>query len=206
MQDLTPDMEDLLRRAAVNYPLKEGEDRWNEIDQKLGNNKPDDQRKSKPGHQNLYDAIILITLLLSFLFLNRFAEVSQINQPGKVQSIEKFDVAAQENPGKPVSNDAVHFQTSSTSHYSADREAPALLNEKIKMVAHEPLRKSHKSLAFPSAKPTSFNFFKEQKSVVKHSSRFQLGIMTGIHLSAISKLKFERPGQSIGVFAGYQCR
>src|SRR5438093_8272407 len=76
MQDLGPDMEDLLRRASEAYPLKQSEDRWNEIASRLSQ-KPASQPKSKskpkqeqPLHKKYYSLLLLFGLLFSFLVLD----------------------------------------------------------------------------------------------------------------------------------------
>jgi hypothetical protein len=63
MQNLDPDMDDLLRRASEAYPLKEGKDRWEEIASKMmvptGSN-----QKELPQPKRTYKALaVLFTLL-----------------------------------------------------------------------------------------------------------------------------------------------
>lgn len=72
MQDLEPDMEDLLRRAAEAYPLKQGEDKWDDIASKISQ-KPASLPKHRQGwqHKKYYTLLLLfVFLLLDFLVVN----------------------------------------------------------------------------------------------------------------------------------------
>ena len=72
MQDLEHDMEDLLRRAAEAYPLKRGEDKWDDIASKILQ-KPVSPFKQKQGwqHKKYYTLpVLLFFLLLGFLVVN----------------------------------------------------------------------------------------------------------------------------------------
>lgn len=61
MQDLGPDMEDLLRKASESYPLKQGEDKWDDIASKISGN-PASISKQKKGwqHKKYYTALLLL--------------------------------------------------------------------------------------------------------------------------------------------------
>ncbi len=66
MQDLNNDIEDIFRRAADAYPLKDGEDRWDEISGRLDNNSG-----SEPGKNMIWkQAIIVLVLIVAFLAVN----------------------------------------------------------------------------------------------------------------------------------------
>lgn len=61
MFDIGPDMEELLRRAAENYPLRKPEDRWQEIEAGIAT------RKTGSAHKRLRLVLpLLITFLLMF--------------------------------------------------------------------------------------------------------------------------------------------
>jgi Outer membrane protein beta-barrel domain len=63
MQDMSPDMEDLMRKAAEAYPLKEMDDRWDEIASKTDAPQPPAKKQSRYKRH-----FILVFLLLLFLF------------------------------------------------------------------------------------------------------------------------------------------
>ncbi|MEO7264354.1 MAG: outer membrane beta-barrel protein [Ferruginibacter sp.] len=65
MQNLNNDMEDILRRAADAYPLKNGEDRWDEISGKLHNT------RSKAGKKMIWkQGFIVLLFSIAFLAVN----------------------------------------------------------------------------------------------------------------------------------------
>ena len=70
MQDIGPDMEDLLRKASENYPLKQTEDRWDEIASKISSGTMPNSTVQKTIRSKKYFAAPL--LLLMFLFLGLF--------------------------------------------------------------------------------------------------------------------------------------
>lgn len=89
---MSPDMEDLLRKASENYPLKQAEDRWNEIASRIkAVSPPASQNKSR----NRYLGTLL--LLLMFLFLGVFIlKPPQNNKLGKKELVKK-NVALKKN-------------------------------------------------------------------------------------------------------------
>lgn len=66
MQPISPDMDDLFRKASENYPLKQGRDRWEEIASKLDKHSQPPEKTNKRGYKR-YLAILLF--LFAFLFL-----------------------------------------------------------------------------------------------------------------------------------------
>ncbi len=69
MLNIGNDMEELLRHASQNYPLKEGEDRWDEINERVNNNSLINEKKSK---RFFVIPLIIMALILqhSFLYTN----------------------------------------------------------------------------------------------------------------------------------------
>ncbi len=69
MLNIGNDMEELLRHASENYPLKEGEDRWDEINERVNNNSIIKEKKSK---RFFVIPLIIMALILqlSFLYTN----------------------------------------------------------------------------------------------------------------------------------------
>lgn len=80
MQGLTPDMDELFRKAAEVYPLKNGEDRWEEIAGKLAMQQDQFTRKRKRGRRSLW-------LLMFFLLATSSAYFFHINQRGRSATI-----------------------------------------------------------------------------------------------------------------------
>jgi len=72
MQDLGPDMEDLLRKASENYPLKQADDRWDEIASKMAADPTHTTAApKKTARDKKYFAafMLLVLFLFSVLFL-----------------------------------------------------------------------------------------------------------------------------------------
>ena len=90
MQDIGPDMEDLLRRASEHYPLKQSEDRWNEIASKI-NSTPEAQpaKKHLSGYKKYY---VMLLLLLLFLFFYYFLLHPSPEQKPYVQKLPNLEL------------------------------------------------------------------------------------------------------------------
>ncbi|HWI93669.1 MAG TPA: outer membrane beta-barrel protein [Flavisolibacter sp.] len=92
---MSPDMEDLMRKAAEAYPLKQVDDRWAEIASKI-EAAPAQPGKKQKGYRRYF---ILMFMLFMFLFtgdyfINRNDGFSintnkKINQPGKETEIKQ---------------------------------------------------------------------------------------------------------------------
>src|SRR5688572_9959611 len=81
MQDLTPDMEDLLRTASDAYPLKQGEDKWDEIAARISTHPGSDIKKEKIGwHFIKHHLVLLFVLLFGFLYVNRDKNINRLSQ------------------------------------------------------------------------------------------------------------------------------
>ena len=65
MQDLEPDMEDLLRRASEAYPLKQGEDKWSDIASRMDERHSNVVVQKKQWYQKASNALLLLLCLLS---------------------------------------------------------------------------------------------------------------------------------------------
>ena len=94
MQDLEPHMEDLLRRAAEAYPLKEGEDKWNEIASKLSGNSTLSVSRKNWWQQNKYYLLLFPVLMSLSLLLNEYRVENR--------------AAVQKNTMMPVENPVVN--------------------------------------------------------------------------------------------------
>ncbi len=81
MQDMSSDMEELLRKASENYPLKQTEDRWDKIASEIIQDTAPD-----PGVQKTYgykkQLILSAVLLLLFLILgDTFSRLNNVVNP-----------------------------------------------------------------------------------------------------------------------------
>src|SRR5688572_15973894 len=94
MQDIGPDMEDLLRKAADLYPLKKGEDKWNEIASKISEQTIQPKQKQRKIY---YRLLLLCGLLLAFLVLNDYTK--QVNSSGKQNHIPQSAIQSINNDG-----------------------------------------------------------------------------------------------------------
>ena len=87
MQDMSPDMEDLMRKASEAYPLKETDDRWDEIASKINVPAPIPEPKKNFGYKKYLASILLLFLFLfiSFFFFNETG-VDKFSNPGAIQT------------------------------------------------------------------------------------------------------------------------
>ena len=69
MQDIGPDMEDLLRKASANYPLKQSADRWDDIASGINQFTEPKTAARSLRYKKLW---IVLGLLLMFLFIQEF--------------------------------------------------------------------------------------------------------------------------------------
>ena len=85
MQDMSPDMEDLMRKASEAYPLKETDDRWDEIASKINAPAPKTERKKESGYKKYFASIflLLLFLFLGFFFFNKTG-VDKFRKPGSI--------------------------------------------------------------------------------------------------------------------------
>jgi hypothetical protein len=87
MQGMSPDMEDLMRKASEAYPLKETDDRWDEIASKIIAPVPTPEFKKESGYKKYFSSILL---LLLFLFLGVFffnkTGVDKFSKRGSIQT------------------------------------------------------------------------------------------------------------------------
>jgi hypothetical protein len=84
MQDISPDMEDLLRKASEAYPLKDTGDRWNEIASRI--TAPQDKGR-KPAAYPRY--LFLALLLLLSTALNHYFFYTKGSDPLKIATVHK---------------------------------------------------------------------------------------------------------------------
>jgi hypothetical protein len=87
MQDMSPDMEDLMRKASEAYPLKETDDRWDEIASKIKTPAPTTELKTESGYKKYFASILLLLLFLfvGFFFFNKTG-VDKFRKPASIQT------------------------------------------------------------------------------------------------------------------------
>ena len=73
MQEMSPDMEDLMRKASEAYPLRQMDDRWDEIASKIPVAPPLAEGKNR-GFGKYYAFTLLLFL---FLFLGAFFSIKE---------------------------------------------------------------------------------------------------------------------------------
>lgn len=133
MQDLEPDMEDLLRRASEAYPLKQGEDKWDDIASKISQ-KPAGvpiPKQTKGWQHKKYTAALLFGfLLLGYLVVNNGKKqnnpILQNAQKYSAQSTSPITTKKRGNQILPESSTQVKSlsqnknQSIATNHTTAD--------------------------------------------------------------------------------------
>ncbi len=95
MQNIEPDMNELFRRAAENYPLKQGEDNWENILSKIPKGANTEKQFSKQRDYKKYYALLLLLLffLTGYFFLNKnkitYNKILDNDISGKKESVTK---------------------------------------------------------------------------------------------------------------------
>jgi hypothetical protein len=86
MQDMSPDMENLMRKASEAYPLKQLDDRWDEIASNINVSAPEHKGKKTFGLGKYFASVLLLFLFLflGFFFFNKPAP-RKFSKPGVVQ-------------------------------------------------------------------------------------------------------------------------
>ena len=101
MQDLNPDMEDLLQRASPDYPLKNGADRWDEIAGRISQTAVETS-KGKDSNPFVKYSMFLLLMLFSFLVLNDTKPLLKENNAGNKNAIESEADNANHSPFEPA--------------------------------------------------------------------------------------------------------
>ena len=119
MQDLTPDMEDLLRKASEAYPLKPTDDRWEEIASKLtAAPAPHAESKKKSGYKKygMFFLLLFLFLFISDLLFNHFNNI----ESGKKQ-VHSSNEAKDGSPVKPFQPGVNNLLNKNTAQPTARR-------------------------------------------------------------------------------------
>jgi hypothetical protein len=101
MQDLNPDMEELLQRASADYPLINGADRWDEIADRILQ-APIEPGSRKAGNSLVKYFLFLLLMLLSFLVLNDTNPLFKENKASNKNAIESEVANANHLPFEPA--------------------------------------------------------------------------------------------------------
>ena len=131
MEDINPDMEDLLRKASENYPLKQTEDRWDEIASKISSVpvvKP--ARKMVLDKRYLFALLFLLTLLFVGLFILKPVKLNNI-QPAFVHQKD----SSQESNIRSITQLSSNTQKKITTndHVTTENEKEYFNNENKKL-------------------------------------------------------------------------
>ena len=160
MQDMSPDMEDLLRKASENYPMRQTEDRWNEIASKISPGPATQPIAKKTGRYKKYVATFL--LLLMFLFLDLFIlkpvesdKLSQKDQLKTKGSSQEVDINSKK--GLPANTKE---KTVKAHQVSGDNE-----NDYLKSVKSNLTTKSSQNNSLNDVNTVSLKSINKQKNI-----------------------------------------
>ena len=224
------DMEELMRRAAIDYPLIEGEDRWDEIGQRLS--QANDAVKTNSSHYQIaYTALLLFLFLHMFLILNRYVIrqhlITGIEKENNVvnhskQSIEiRITLSKGEQRLHPVimtgnskasRTNKIYRDLVSTDSEPSDEHF--VLPSKVSYI---PILAGKNYLYFMNQRqnwlmqlqPSNSDLIfisatRKNTNKTFQSVGFYYGVSFATHLSAIKELKFERTGFDMSVHLGYR--
>jgi len=231
MQDLEPHMEDLLRRAAEAYPLKEGEDKWNEIASKLSGKSTLPVSKKNWWQQNKYYLLLFPVLMSLSLLLNEYrVENRAAVQKNTMMPIENPVINNSEiKPIKHITNHEFFDSATATNNKktlnSINTDQRVSPNEvaivKKSFIKTIPVRNSTLVSDLISAESTLLNGVLLNSSIAelktdlpgKSPSRaippisgkgFYYGLIGGLHMNAIKDEGFKKTGFDIGLLGGYR--
>ncbi|MEO6404821.1 MAG: outer membrane beta-barrel protein [Ferruginibacter sp.] len=215
MQDLNNDIEDIFRRASDAYPLKDGEDRWEEISRKLDNN-----ADTGPGRNLLWkQAAIVLLLTVAFLAVN----------DGRIK--KSFKALSTVSQTKPLTNkneivgDHSNINVDVKMGQQNNRtDIPVIIanykNGKISMVNNLPVDKENilSVVQHPSGKPSldktshdtlttgsENNISETEKLLEKHEGIVETGKITPDQANNITAPKPQKPARqqkNSGLFYG----
>jgi hypothetical protein len=229
MQDIGPDMEDLLRKAADLYPLKKGEDKWNEIALKISQQTTQPKQKQR---KKYYRLLLLCGLLLAFLVLNDYTK--QVNSSGKqnhvpqsaIQSINNDGLlkADQEGPktvGHPFSEEKNKHTNGKEFFDVQNDEREKLITLKNSIINSFSSQPFEEEILYKEAstqlKKNSRSVVLEVDTVKKYteavnidkkkrfaSKGFYYGMNGGFNMNAVKDQGYKKRGFETGVVAGYR--
>jgi hypothetical protein len=230
MQDLEPHMEDLLRRAAEAYPLKEGEDKWNEIASKLSGNSLLPVSRKNWWQQNKY-YLLLFPVLMSFsLLLNKYEVENRAVGHGQTITQDVNPVINNaEIKTKRITNHEVYNSTTTKNNKTTlqkintnQRIAPNEVSiEEKSFIKTIPDRNSASVSDLTSSENTLLNGVlldssiaelkmsppeKDPPKAMPHISGkgFYYGLIGGVHMNAIKDEGFKKTGFDVGLLGGYR--
>jgi len=231
MQDLEPHMEDLLRRAAEAYPLKEGEDKWNEIASKLSGNSTLYVSRKNWWQQNKYYLLLFPVLMSLTLLLNKYDVENRPMVQKQTMMPDEHPVIdnSQTKSTQRVTNHEVINRTTVTinktrfNNINTDqRVSPNEVNtEEKRFIKTIPVRNSIPVSDLTSSENTLLNGVLLNTSIAelktdlpaKSSSKpippisgkgFYYGLIGGLHMNAIKDEGFKKTGFDIGLLGGYR--
>ena len=231
MQDLEPHMEDLLRRAAEAYPLKEGEDRWNEIASKLPENRTSPVSRKNWWQQNRYYLLLFPVLMSLSLLLNKYdVENRSTIQKQTIIADEKAVINNSETKAtKRVTNGEVFNSVIARNNKTTLNKINAdqfvspneVTIEEKRFIKEIPFKNSISVPDLTSSENTFLNGSSlnssltelktglpetsSSKSIPPISGKgFYYGLIGGLHMNAIKDEGFKKTGFDIGLLGGYR--
>jgi hypothetical protein len=227
MQNIEPDINELLRRAAENYPLAEGEDKWAEIVSKIGDSTADKNQPKKSDRKKYYSALLLLLFIFLsgyfFLIRNNNGPVAHKTQPANIATVETT-VAAKSHHKENVSG-VVNKPANKTKYTPTQSEVnilyPAIeqtdkieLRNNIGEIAQESQADPVKNQIENTARLLSPRRIIDDSATAeltsstrnKFSPRHGLyyGVSAGLAVSSVKSSGLKTPGYELGAFAGYR--
>jgi hypothetical protein len=230
MQDLEPHMEDLLRRAAEAYPLKEGEDRWNEIASKLPENRTSPVSRKNWWQQNKYYLLLFPVLMSLSLLLNKYdvenrsTVQKQTMMPDENPVIDNSETKATKHvTNGEIFNSVIARKNKTTlNKINADQSVSPneVTIEEKRFIKEIPFGNSISVPDLISSENTflnggSLNSSRTElktglpekgsaKAIPDISAKgFYYGLIGGLHMNAIKDEGFKKTGFDIGLLGGY---
>jgi hypothetical protein len=140
MQDLGPDMEDLLRKASENYPLKQTEDKWAEIASKAsGEPTPPMPLLNNPARSKRYLIASLLLALFLFFGIVVLKQVEQVNpiQKDLVAKTGKTSKMDERTRNTEVDNTNNTGNTEQIAHSKKDASANSNAGNKLRAIKQQ---------------------------------------------------------------------
>ena len=224
MFDIDNDMDDLLKRAAENYPLKSGKDKWDDIAARL------QQETVKPvataWPEKLISLVLLVFILLfsiatadlqlaynKSLVVNRGLESSIASQPASSSlpahsnsaSVIKLKETIKTNEDVvPANLNGYGYHHQPLIENIAD-DKPVMETIGVDTITQAKKQKPIDPFSdYVITKDVDTALTKSKRDDKKRHPHFYAGIAAGINVSTIKSMDPDKPGFSVGLLAGYR--
>jgi hypothetical protein len=215
MQDLGPDMEELLCRASEEYPLKDPGDSWQAIKEAINSRQMESRAKRRYLGISLPPLLAIVMVLIG---------ISIRDAGSRITGDEKSPLSDRSNtasvaPGKrilergvfanqPVTNNtSVTFGKMSTSAMDSHRDIEGISSEPVELRPAKTFADVNEIHAYVNSQSVADRISGSTMSVTTsrtQAKRLYYGVLAGLEVNAIRNQPFGNSNFEIGLIAGYR--